>query len=153
MPDNSRFMEEITAWTRKTKARLRLVPEQVVLTVASSLIDKSPVGDPALWESKPGKHYVPGTFKANWNGSSGEIDTSTQDETDPTGELSFVRIAGAIPSDLTQAIFYISNSLPYAQALEDGHSTQAPTGMVGLTVLEFDQIFAASIVKAKALAS
>jgi hypothetical protein len=30
---------------------------------------------------------------------------------------------------------YFTNNLPYAQALENGHSNQAPGGMVGLTAL------------------
>jgi len=32
---------------------------------------------------------------------------------------------------------FISNNLPYAQAIEDGHSKQAPAGMVKVTVAEF----------------
>ena len=34
-------------------------------------------------------------------------------------------------------VHYIQNSLPYMQALEDGHSTQAPAGMVAITQTEF----------------
>jgi hypothetical protein len=145
------FADDMSQFVSKTKAKLRLFNHELILTVAGSLIEKSPVGDPVLWESKRApKGYVPGTFKANWNGAFGHIDDSITDETDPTGELSLVRINEAIPDDPT-GVFYITNSLPYAIPLEDGHSTQAPQGMVGITVLEFDQIFAASLVKAKAL--
>jgi len=35
---------------------------------------------------------------------------------------------------------YISNNLPYAIPIEDGHSKQAPTGMVKVTVAEFGSI-------------
>jgi hypothetical protein len=34
-------------------------------------------------------------------------------------------------------VHYIQNSLPYMQALEDGHSTQAPYGIVSRTEIEF----------------
>ena len=34
----------------------------------------------------------------------------------------------------------ISNDLPYAGAIEDGHSKQAPNGMVRITALEFKRI-------------
>jgi hypothetical protein len=34
----------------------------------------------------------------------------------------------------------LSNNLPYAWALEHGHSKQRPNGFVGLTVLEFAAI-------------
>jgi hypothetical protein len=145
------FAEQITAWSDKTKARLRLTTTELYLSLGISLIDKSPVGDPTLWENKAPKGYIPGTFKANWNGGFGAIDDTTTDETDPTGELSLVRISSAIPEDNPYGIFYITNSLPYARPLEDGHSKQAPFGMVGLTVLEFDQIFAASLAKGRAI--
>jgi hypothetical protein len=36
---------------------------------------------------------------------------------------------------------YFTNNLPYAQALENGHSNQAPGGMVGLTALDAAQYF------------
>lgn len=147
--DNSKFMKDVEAWTAKTKARLRLTKRELELAVGSRLITRSPVGDPATWESKPGKDYIPGTFKANWNGSFGEIDYSTTYETDPTGEISLVRINSKQTDEY--GVFWITNSLPYAQALEDGHSDQAPEGMVGLTILEFDEIFAASLAKAKTL--
>lgn len=35
---------------------------------------------------------------------------------------------------------FISNNLPYAEAIEDGHSKQAPMGMVKVTIAEFDSI-------------
>lgn len=149
--NNETFMKDVEAWTKKTKARLRLTNRELILSIGSRLIERSPVGDPATWESKPGKNYIPGTFKANWNGSFGQIDYSTTDETDPTGEVSFVRIGSRIPDDPT-GVYWITNSLPYAEALENGHSDQAPAGMVGLTIVEFDEIFAASLAKAKTLA-
>jgi len=36
-------------------------------------------------------------------------------------------------------VYFLVNNVPYAQALEDGHSTQAPQGIYGLTALEFQQ--------------
>jgi hypothetical protein len=45
-------------------------------------------------------------------------------------------------------VHYIANNLPYAQALEDGHSTQSPpNAMVGLTVLKFQAIADVAIMK------
>lgn len=38
---------------------------------------------------------------------------------------------------------YLVNNLPYAKAIEDGHSQrQAPIGMVKITILEFEHIVA-----------
>lgn len=143
------FEQDVDKWVNKTKAKLRLTKREIELAVGASLVRKSPVGDPALWEHTAPKAYVPGTFKANWVGNMGSVDYTTTDETDPTGELSLVNINRKQTDQY--GVFYISNSLPYAQALEDGHSSQAPAGMVGLTVLEFEYISEASIVKVAAL--
>ena len=144
------FADEINTFVNRTKAKLRLQHRELILALAGSLIEKSPVGDPTLWESKPPKGYVPGRFKDNWRGGAVQINDETTEETDPSGELSLVSINDSLPNDF-YGVFYITNSLSYAQALEDGHSKQAPAGMVSLTVLEFDSIFAASMVKAQAL--
>lgn len=37
-----------------------------------------------------------------------------------------------------KVIVYILNSVPYIEALEDGHSKQAPAGMVRLSILEVE---------------
>lgn len=147
------FSAQMQTFILKTKGKFKLTNREIILAVAASLIDKSPVGDPSLWANpKPPKGYVPGRFKANWVGSFGEINYTTTEETDPTGELSLVNINAAIPNDPT-GIFYITNSLPYAQILEDGsHSKQVPPqGMVGLTVIEYDALAAGAILQVKAL--
>ena len=36
---------------------------------------------------------------------------------------------------------FFTNNLPYAAALENGHSGQAPGGMVGITALDAAQLF------------
>jgi hypothetical protein len=152
---DTQFSRDIKAWIEKTKAKLRLTNEEVILTVAGKLVERSPVGDPATWDNGKGKPfpkgYFPGTFKANWVGGFNEVNYTVTDEYDPSGTVSIVNISAVIPSDPT-GVFYITNSLPYAQALEDGHSKfQAPLGIVGLTVIEFDEIAAASILKIASL--
>lgn len=63
--------------------------------------------------------------------------------------------------DLSQIVLLINSAKPgqtiyigwtanYVQFLEWGHSNQAPNGFVGITALEWDQIVAEEIVKAKA---
>jgi hypothetical protein len=42
-----------------------------------------------------------------------------------------------VPIKAAGEVHYIQNSLPYMQALEDGHSTQAPAGIVAVTEVEF----------------
>ncbi len=66
-----------------------------------------------------------GRARGNWNLTEGSADTSVnegatsvQAYSEPTGKKSV----------------YITNSLPYIQALEKGSSKQAPKGMVELTM-------------------
>lgn len=87
-----------------------------------------------------GKDYVGGRFRGNWMFSIGSPDSSTTEAVDPNGTKSTARIvAGALEFKAGETA-YITNSLPYAIPLEFGHSTQAPGGMVRVTVARFQQI-------------
>ncbi|WP_395602427.1 hypothetical protein AB4P97_08380 [Pseudomonas sp. A1230] len=84
--------------------------------------------------------YVGGRFRGNWMFNIGSPDSTTTDEVDPSGAKSTARIvAGAIEFKAGDTC-YITNSLGYAIPLEFGHSTQAPSGMVRVTVARFQQI-------------
>ncbi|WP_095110561.1 hypothetical protein [Pseudomonas sp. Irchel 3E20] len=87
-----------------------------------------------------GQDYVGGRFRANWNFSIGSVDNSFRIHPDPTGAEATARlVAGAIEFKAGQTAFIVNN-LPYAIPLEFGHSTQAPGGMVRVTVARFQQI-------------
>ncbi|MEV4909069.1 hypothetical protein AB0N46_31025 [Streptomyces albidoflavus] len=84
--------------------------------------------------------YVGGRFRGNWMFNIGSPDSTTTEEVDPNGAKSTARIvAGAIEFKAGDTC-YITNSLGYAIPLEFGHSTQAPSGMVRVTVARFQQI-------------
>ena len=84
--------------------------------------------------------YVGGRFRGNWMFSIGSPDTSTVDQVDPGGSRSMARIVnGALHFNAGETA-YITNSLPYAILLEYGHSTQAPNGMVRITLANFQKI-------------
>lgn len=87
-----------------------------------------------------GQDYVGGRFRANWNFSIGSVDNSFRIHPDPTGTEATARlVAGAIEFKAGQTAFIVNN-LSYAIPLEFGHSTQAPGGMVRVTVARFQQI-------------
>ena len=87
-----------------------------------------------------GQDYVGCRFRANWNFSIGSVDNSFRIHPDPTGTEATARlVAGAIEFKAGQTAFIVNN-LPYAIPLEFGHSTQAPGGMVRVTVARFQQI-------------
>jgi hypothetical protein len=63
---------------------------------------------------------------------------------DPGGSATVEAMIGAVPEKAAGTIMYLTNNVPYAQRIEDGWSRQAPTGLVALTAMEFQQIVDAS---------
>lgn len=142
------FESDLNSFMIRTMQKAELTLSETIKGLTISLVDRSPVGDASLWASPPPKDYKGGHFKANWQGGVDGINYLVTDDIDPTGELSITSVIGAIPPDLLGRAFYITNSLPYAQALEDGHSSQAPAGMVGLTILDFQSIINKAVLTA-----
>ena len=144
------FEDQLAVFAAKALARTNNTIKDICYGVAASLITKSPIGDPSLWQHPAPKGYIPGTFKANWRASIDAINYTTVDEQDPSGEASMLQVASVLAdADLKDKVIYITNSLPYGQVLEDGsHSKQVPPGgMVALTVVEYKEIAGAAILK------
>ncbi|MBD1554709.1 hypothetical protein [Pseudomonas typographi] len=93
--------------------------------------------------------YVGGRFRNNWMFGIGSPDDSTTEEVDSSGNKSRARISEGVIEFQAGEVAYITNSLPYAIPLEFGHSTQAPNGMVRVTVARFQQIVLDTIEKHK----
>ena len=139
------FAEDIAKFAAKCNGNADLVVRKVVLDIGRSLVERTPVGNPDLWQNPDNKPegYVGGHARANWSHSVGapvvqEFDAV--DEKDWEGHnVSRARIIASLGETRGVAgqVHYIQNSLPYMQALEDGHSTQAPAGMVAITQTEF----------------
>lgn len=86
-----------------------------------------------------GQGYVGGRFRSNWQFSTGTPAAGEIEDVENAGETLDRIIAGA--GDLSAGeVAYIVNNLPYAVPLEFGHSTQAPSGMVRVTVADFQRI-------------
>lgn len=73
-----------------------------------------------------------GRFRASWNFSEGQPDVTVSEG----GSFSFT-FPPNVPSK-PFPVYYITNALPYAEKLENGHSGQAPFGMVQITVSRLD---------------
>ena len=95
-----------------------------------------------------------GRFAANWNPSLGAPNYTYTDSTDANGTLGRIEdFAAKVYLGDDGAELYLSNGLPYAAVLEyglypdppkggagkttGGYSTQAPQGMIRVTVAEF----------------
>ena len=143
------FGIDLKALCDKYADRLDVVARKTVLDIGTSLVLKSPVGDPALWKHKPPPGYVGGRFRANWQHGFNVTPSGVVDGVDPTGAGSIESIGARIDAQSPSGIHYFANNLPYANALEFGHSTQAPGGMVGLTAAEFEQYVKENAAKVK----
>ncbi|QLS55380.1 hypothetical protein HV314_15070 [Citrobacter sp. RHBSTW-00887] len=87
--------------------------------------------------------YVGGRFKNNWYVGFDSQPTESNDTPDASGQGSNSRglaVLEVFRVGQVNSIFF-TNNLPYAAALESGHSGQAPGGMVGITALDAAQLF------------
>jgi hypothetical protein len=139
----SNYAVQLAKFAQKAADITDRVVRGVVMEIGTRIVDRSPVGDGTLWKSPPPKGYIGGRFRANWqygNYSGAGIPMADLPNIDKSGAASIARIAAGLPQKAAGMKHVLINNLPYAQALEDGHSTQAPSGMVGLVALEFPQI-------------
>jgi len=136
------FKGDVSRFTEKTNARSSKFVRLLVSKLGESLILKTPVGDPSGWKTKhPPAGYVGGTARANWQYGNGFIPNEFLNEQDGDGNRTLSRIINKTSSGDPYTVHYITNNVPYIQALEDGHSRQAPQGMLKTTLIEFKGIF------------
>lgn len=132
------FALDLSKFIAKANGNVEQVVQKVGADILRSVVERTPVGDPSRWKSKPPKGYVGGRLRANWNVSFGSPDTSTTKLTDASGGSTVARGTSVIVTWKGEADIYVMNSLPYVRPIEyDGHSGQAPAGMVRVTVADF----------------
>lgn len=84
-----------------------------------------------------------GLARGNWQTTTGSPASGSLERTDPSGAQA---IAEAIANMGTaQDTTYLTNNLPYIEALEYGHSQQAPNGMVRKNIARFKRIVAKAV--------
>ncbi|MBA9063895.1 hypothetical protein GGQ91_003296 [Methylobacterium fujisawaense] len=130
------FALNIAAWCEKSADRADLVLRKVALDIGARVVLRSPVDT--------------GRFRANWQYGVGRPNTATLVAADKSGQSSIARIAAGVATARLGDVIYISNALPYALRLETGWSKQAPAGMVGLTVTEFQSAIDRAVAAAQA---
>ncbi|AXA25644.1 hypothetical protein [Pseudomonas putida] len=87
-----------------------------------------------------GRGYVGGRFRGNWQFSIDSPATEELDRIDPSGSQAIADLIAQVQALTIGQTAYIVNNLPYAVPLEYGHSTQAPHGMVRVTLAKFQAI-------------
>ena len=134
------FSDDINKFTKRTKSQGEANVRKFVLKIAESLIFKTPVGDPTYWKSKSvPKGYAGGTARANWQHDFYGFPMSFNDVQDKSGGRTLDSISRNVLAGGAFQMHYISNNTPYIERLENGHSRQAPDGMLKMTLLELRQ--------------
>ena len=138
----------LNAFSAVLNNNLNRLERGVIIGVGESVVDRSPVGDPDNWRSEilrawaASVGYVGGRFKANWQYGLANRPTGDLPDIDESGAVSLQRIMNGVAGiSRVGNIHYITNNLPYAQALEDGWSDQAPPNyIVQDTVFKWQRI-------------
>lgn len=142
------FALNLKQFADKAGNNAREVVRQVSIDLLTRIVLRTPVGNPSLWKGKPPAGYVGGRARANWAVSIGTSNHAVTDRIDKSGDATIERGKATILAANSDAPIYIMNSLPYIRPLEyEGHSKQAPAGMVRISVTEF-QTFVDNAVKA-----
>jgi hypothetical protein len=186
------FSLDVAAFVEKAKANAVLVVRKVTMDLATSVVYKTPVGNPDLWKVnaiaasynaevfehnaalrndpanltkngrlKPGRKlndgmdikkpdsYTGGRARSNWQFSVAAPPKGTKDSVDPEGAATVGQMTAEIATSPVGGITYIVNNLPYIERLELGWSTQAPAGMLGVTLAEFQRYVVEAVAEVK----
>lgn len=120
------FGGQVAAWTDKTRAKIEVAIRKIALDVFSEVILKSPVKE--------------GRFRGNWQVAIGRMPSGTVEIDDKEGTATIAAVQAETLGLQAGQVIYLINNLPYAQKLEYGHSQQAPSGMVRITVQRYRPI-------------
>lgn len=132
------FELQLAKFAEKAGDNARQVIRKVSIDCLTKVVLRTPVGNPSLWKSKPPAGYVGGRLRANWNVSFGNPNFTVSQKIDRTGDATITAGRNTINRAYGDNPIYIMNSMPYVREIEyEGHSKQAPAGMVRITVTEF----------------
>ena len=127
------FTSDVNKVVKQIKGDQEKIIKLSAIELFRRLVFGSPVGNPSEWEyvkrgGKPPEGYTGGHFRNNWFLSFNA--PSTKDDRPASkaggGSVGELRKIGASNS----STFYFTNNLPYSEAIELGHSQQAPSGVL-----------------------
>lgn len=87
-----------------------------------------------------------GRARGSWTTGVGVEPVESPDRIDPSGSAAIAEVVAKTPHGAGQETYMISN-LPYIEKLENGHSQQAPAGMVRINLARVQRIVKAAIAK------
>ncbi len=132
------FGSDVAQFAQFAGGQMTRVVQTITLELATAVVERTPVGNPSLWKGPAPKGYTGGRLRANWQFTAGSPATGELDTTSHGTALT--RIAAGIDASAAGGITWLTNNLPYAVPIEfEGHSKQAPAGMVRISVAEVQQ--------------
>ena len=148
------FQKQLDVFTKD------LLPEELLkftkalsLSVYRGVMEKTPVGNPTYWKNPRGapKGYVGGHARMNWQISLSKPTRKVLEGVDPTGFGAEAMALFGLSNARPYQRIWIVNNVPYILVLENGRgpdergimrgSTQAPQGMLGVTLQEIRRDF------------
>lgn len=159
----SNFALSVRQWAEQQKAGVDKAVRSVVHGLGANIVYRSPFGNRELWaeniyRASKGlppvpKGYVGGRFRANWQyGFNAKPQSELYEKSPPATSFPDAQavldgLNKGIEAAPASGMHYLVNNLPYAEHLEEGGSTQAPEGMVGLAVVEFQALVDTAVKK------
>lgn len=125
------FAESLRRQCERAKGDVATVLRKTALELQTSAVMMSPVDT--------------GRFRGNWQVGFGAINPDANSPADQSGSAAIARTAVALDSWTPGTTIWLTNSLPYARRLEYGWSQRAPSGMVRLTVQNYQAALKAAI--------
>ena len=121
------FLDEIEAFTNNTLANMTKVKCMSSLDLFSSIIIQTPVDE--------------GVLRNNWYANIGSGSSATTLAASSNAAEVITRVNGVLAGTDPIRDIYFTNNLPYGYVIEfDGHSAQAPSGMVRVNTIRWDNI-------------
>lgn len=125
------FAESLAKQCERAGQKAEMVVRHMALSLQQNMVEMSPVDT--------------GRFKGNWQAGVGQINRDTSASDDASGSGAIVRTQQVLSGWKPGQTIWLTNSLPYAQRLENGWSQQAPHGMVKLTVQAYGDAVKAAV--------
>jgi hypothetical protein len=134
------FGKDVKKFNKKVEKTATKIFRGTALELFVRIIKRTPVGNPSLWASGAPAGYVGGRLRGNWQVDINKSPDEQLDTIDASGTAPIANAATKMQRAKLGDTIHITNNLDYAEAVEDGHSSQAPAGMVKVTTTEFKNI-------------
>lgn len=142
------FTVDVKMWADKAGLDLVQAKRAAAIQIFSAVIMATPVGNASQWQrpssAPPG--YVGGRLRGNWQATLNAPAATKLDVIDAGGGLTINNAQAAIAGAVGDQKIYLTNNLPYASRIEFGaHSKQAPSGMVRVSILAWNNAVEAAV--------